>query len=93
MKLDQMEGIAKPLGVPVRWWNARRVNRRWGRGAITNWSPGRDRNLIAGIEVYDPMPDIRELSHLIQAERTMKQRLHDVWLGGGRPRSPAASLG
>jgi hypothetical protein len=83
MKLDQMEGIAKTLGVPVRWWNARRVNRRWGRGMITNWSPGRDRNLIAGIEVFDPMPDIRELSHLIQGERTMKRRLHDVWLGGG----------
>jgi hypothetical protein len=83
MKLAQMEQIATPLGVPVRWWNARRVNRRWGRGMITNWSPGRDLNLIAGVEVYDPMPDVRELSHLIQGERTMKQRLHDVWLGGG----------
>lgn len=41
----------KPLGVPVRWWNARRVNRRWGRGMITNWSLGRDLNLIAGVEV------------------------------------------
>jgi hypothetical protein len=46
-----MTKIAKPLGVPVRWWNARRVNRRWGRGMITNWSLGRDLNLIAGVEV------------------------------------------
>jgi hypothetical protein len=51
MKLAQMEQIAKPLGVPVRWWNARRVNRRWGRGMITNWSLERDLNLIAGVEV------------------------------------------
>src|SRR3954468_24514755 len=51
MKFAQMEQIAKPLGVPVRWWNARRVNRRWGRGMITNWSLERDLNLIAGVEV------------------------------------------
>jgi hypothetical protein len=57
MTLAQMERIAHRLAgetVPVRWWNHRRVNRRWGRAMITNWCLGRDLNLIAGVETSNP---------------------------------------
>lgn len=44
--------------IPVKWWNARRVNRRWGRGMITSYQRPkteedleRGLQLVAGIEV------------------------------------------
>lgn len=48
----------KPSHAPVTWWNARRINRRWGRGMITSYQRPktaedveRGLQLIAGIEV------------------------------------------